>query len=92
MSIDILTAFVFAVSVWRGVLAIYHNHLNLRDKIYIAGFTLAAALYIFQTIMQTQTGMIASTVIWNVINGIHAFLTISIITLISKRSTKDESS
>lgn len=86
MSIDILTAFIFAVAMWRGALALYINNLPLRDKIYIAIFTVSSFLYVFQTLMQTQTGMIASTTVWNVINGFHAFLAISIVTLLSKKS------
>lgn len=86
MSIDILTSLIFALAAYRGLIALYVNHLTLRDKLYIGIFTLSSFLYVFQTIIQTQTGMIASTVVWNVINGMHAFLAISVITLLAKKN------
>lgn len=89
MSIDILTAVIFSVAIWRGVVALYLNHLDLRDKIYIGLFTFAAVLYVYQTLMQVQTDMSSNPEIWNIVNGIHAFLALSIITLLSKKSTHE---
>lgn len=90
LSIDILTSFIFLIATWRGVVAMYFNHLNFRDKAYIFLFTVSSGLYVFQTIMQTQTGYSASTTVWNVINGIHAFLALSIITLLSKKQNNEK--
>lgn len=86
MSIDILTSLIFALATYRGLIALYVNNLTLRDKLYIGIFTLASLLYVFQTVTQAQTGMVASTTIWNIINGIHAFLAFSIVTLLAKKN------
>lgn len=84
ISIDILTALIFLLVCARGIIALYLNHLEIRNKIYIFTFVVAGALYIFQTIMQIPQGVSSSPLIWNIINGIHAFLAISIVTLLSK--------
>lgn len=85
ISIDILTSIIFIIAIWRGIVALYYNDLSLRSKLYIAIFALSSLLYVYQSITQLMTGQVASFAIWNVINGIHAFTAISIITLLAKR-------
>lgn len=85
ISIDILTAILYIIVIQRAFMAIYHNHLPLRNKIYIGLFLLTALLYIFQTLIQIPTGVSSSPAIWNVINGIQVFIAISLVTLLSKK-------
>lgn len=85
ISIDLLIAVLYTVAVWRGIVALYLNHLLLRNKIYIACFVALGCLYLFQTTIQLITGNTAIIWIWDIINGISVFLTLSIVTLLAKK-------
>ena len=90
ISVDILTAFLYGGVCARGMIALYHNHLSIRDKAYIAIFVVIGFLYIFQTLIQIPTGASSSPAIWNIINGLHVFAAFSIVTLLAKSSTRHE--
>lgn len=86
ISVDILTAIIYGVVCVRGLVALYYNHLTFRDKAYILLFVVIGLLYIFQTLVQIPTGTSSSPAIWNVINGLHVFAALSIVTLFAKNS------
>ena len=87
LSIDILTSFIFLMAIWRGSLAFYYNHLNLREKIHIFLFIGISALYVFQAVFQVVSGgMRAPVGLWDVLNLAQAFLAISYLTYQLKKS------
>lgn len=84
-SIDILTAIIFLLVIFRGLTNIYLNHLSFRAKAYTTLFVIAGGIYVFQAIYQMVTNTFAPNFLYDLMNGINCFLAISIVTLLAKR-------